>query len=179
MRDSGRIYDELLVLHVQAGDRAALAELARRWQPRLLRTGRRLLGDRDGATDLVQESWLAILRGLPGLRDPARFPAWAFGILHRRAASDIRARIARRARSAPLDDAIAEPAPARPFDAVALDRAFAALNPDQRAAAILFFVEQLTLGEIALATGAPEGTVKSRIFHARLILKRELTGDLP
>lgn len=180
MRESGRIYDELLVLHVQAGDRRALGELARRWQPRLLRTARRLTGDGEGARDLVQECWIGILRGLPRLRDPARFPAWAFGILHRRAASAIAGTVRRRERSAPLDTEATDTPDATtagPFDGLALERAFGALSADQRLAATLFFVERLTLAEIALVSGVPLGTVKSRIFHARRILKTHLTGD--
>ena len=43
--DAGRLYDELLVTLVQTGDRRAGERLAIRWQPRLARTARRLLGD--------------------------------------------------------------------------------------------------------------------------------------
>lgn len=175
--ESGRIFDELLVLHVQSGDRRALAQLARRWHPRLLRTARRLTGDGELAIDLVQDCWIAILRGLPGLRDPARFPAWAFGILHRRAASAIGEVVRRRARIADSDPTEAVARDCDGMDSMALDRAFAALNADQRAAATLFFVEQLTIVEIAQATGVPSGTVKSRLFHARKILKTHLSGD--
>lgn len=177
MRDSGRIYDELLVLHVQAGDRAALALLARRWQPRLLRTARRLTGDADAARELVQASWIGILRGLPRLRDPAVFPAWAFGILRRRAASAIGEAMQRRASSLPLEEDLADPEAPAPDERIALARAFAALSCDHRLAATLFFVERLTIDEIAAATDAPLGTVKSRLFHARRLLKRHLAGE--
>ena len=55
-------------------------------------------------------------------------------------------------------------------------QAFARLPQDQRVAATLFFVEQLKIDEIAAATGAPVGTVKSRLFAARKSLKSALEG---
>lgn len=54
MDDSGRIHDELLVLHVRSGDRAALGVLARRWRPRLLRSARRFSGDAELAVAVAR-----------------------------------------------------------------------------------------------------------------------------
>ena len=64
-------------------------------------------------------------------------------------------------------------------DAVAIRHAFAALPTDQRFAAQLFFVEGLTLAEIAQVQGIPLGTAKTRLFHARRKLKAALSGDDP
>ena len=72
------------------------------------------------------------------------------------------------------------PDPATPStseDAIGLREAFDALPHDQRLAAQLFFVEGLTLAEIAEVQDIPTGTAKSRIFHARQKLKAALTGD--
>lgn len=60
-------------------------------------------------------------------------------------------------------------------DRVAIAQAFARLPADQRFAAHLFFVEGLTLAEIAVAADIPIGTAKSRIFHARRQLKAALS----
>lgn len=175
--DSDRVFDELLVLHVQSGDRRAMERLAKRWQPRLLTTARRLLGRSDDAVDCVQEAWAGICRGLPRLSDPAKFPAWAFGILHRKCADQIRADTKRRSRAAPLDDDMAG-APEAPDGARGdLQRAFASLSPDHRIAATLYFAEGLSLAEVAEVTGVPVGTAKSRIFHARKHLKSLLDGE--
>ncbi len=177
MRDSGRIYDELLVLHIQNGDRRALERLASRWQPRLLRSARRFTGDDEMARDAVQEAWLGIAKGIGRLRDPAKFPGWAFTILRRRCAERVNARAAERPRSNALTEAEEPAANPRGEDRAALAQAFAALPEEQRVAAALFFVEQLKLDEIAAATGAPLGTVKSRIFAARKFLKHALEGE--
>ena len=173
--DAGRLYDELLVPLVQPGDRRAGERLAIRWQPRLARTARRLLGDDEAALVAVQETWLSILRNIAGLRDPSRFAPWAFGILRRRCADRIRQAQADRTRQGESED---EPVlPAAADDALAIRQAFAALPGDQRLAAQLFFVEGLTLAEIAGVQAVPPGTVKTRLFHARRKLKAALSGD--
>ena len=178
MTDSGRIYDELLVLSVRAGDRAALERLAARWQPRLLRTARRMLGDPELARESVQDSWIGIVSGIGRLTDARRFPAWAFAILHRRCADRIGREVRRRERSGEAGPGDEPRLESGAEERVAIAHAFAALPPEQRVTATLFFVEQLTLGEIAEATGSPLGTVKSRLFTARKSLKEHLKGDL-
>lgn len=174
MGRSGRVYDELLVLHVQNGDRRALERLAARWNPRLLRSARRFTGDDELAREAVQECWLGITAGLHRLSDPARFPGWAFTILRRRCADRINAHAAHRPRSDELTDANAPSISPRGEDQTALRQAFESLPADQRIAATLYFVERLKLDEISAATGVPLGTVKSRIFAARKSLKAAL-----
>lgn len=177
MGQSERVYDELLVLHAQAGDVRALSRLAVRWHPRLLRSARRFTGDEDAAQEAVQESWIGIVGGIGRLRDPARFPGWAFAILRRRCAERVRALGASRARRDPIAEAREPPAPAGGEGGLIIAEAFGRLPEEQRVAATLYFVEQLKLGEIAQATGAPLGTVKSRIFVARRSLKMAIEGD--
>lgn len=174
MSDSGRIFDELLVLSVQSGDRKALERLAARWQPRLLRSARRFTGDEEMAMDAVQQSWIGIVRGIGQLNDPAKFPGWAFAILRRRCAERVNARAAHRSRSDALDARNEPTANARGEDRAAIAQAFSRLPEEQRVAATLFFIEHLKLDEIAVATDAPLGTVKSRIFAARKSLKEAL-----
>lgn len=176
--DAERLYDELLVTLVQSGDRDAANRLAVRWHPRLARTARRLLGDREAALGAVQDSWVSILRGIGGLRDPSRFAPWAFGILHRRCADRIRRMQSRRDRTGEIEGEVPGEV-SNADDGLALRQAFAALPPDQRLAAQLFFVEGLTLAEIAEVQRVPVGTAKSRLFHARRQLKAALSGDVP
>ena len=172
-----RIYDELLLTLVRSGDRRAGERLAARWHPRLMRTARRLLRDDDLARDAVQEAWAGICRGWLSLNDPRKYPAWAFSILHRKCADQIRSQSARRSRHGEMNGE-AVPAPADGAeDRIAIDQALGTLGLEHRAAAILFFGEGLTLAEIATVTGVPVGTAKSRIFHARQQLMAALKGD--
>ena len=170
------LLDEWLVTRIWSGDREAARLLAERWQPRLARTARRLLGEEEAALAAVQDSWLAILRGMTSLSDPARFPAWAFTILRRRCADAIGRRQAARSRDGGLAKDL--PLPAQSCDSderLAILQAFAALPSDQRLAAQLHFVEGLSLAEIAEVQAVPTGTVKSRLFHARRKLKAALS----
>lgn len=172
---AGAAYDELLVTLAISGDRRAAERLARRWHPRFLRTARRLVGA-DLAPSAVQDGWVSILRGIGRLRDPARFAPWAFGILHRRCADALRRHSADRLCDGG-ESGTEQGVTTLPGEALAIARAMAALPPDQRLAAQLFFVEGLTLAEIAEVQQVPEGTAKSRLFHARRRLKAALSGD--
>lgn len=170
--ETERIYDELLLARVQAGDRRAGERLAARWYPRLMRTACRLLRDEDQARVAVQDAWTGICRGWRSLTNPSRFPAWAYTILHRKCADRIRQNRQRRNR---IGEGASEPTVAPAGEArVAISDAFDVLSGDHRTAATLYFSEGLTVREIATVTGVPPGTAKSRIFHARRQLKEAL-----
>lgn len=178
LSDTDRVYDALLVTLVRAGDARAAERLAARWQPRLLRAARRMLGDSEEAREAVQEAWGGICRGWVRLSDPEMFPAWAYGILSRKCADRIRGLSARRARFAPAEAAPEPSEAARAPLRHELLAALGQLSAEHRIAAILYFSEGLTLAETAAATGVPVGTAKSRLFHARQHLKDLLEGDL-
>ncbi|WJY21408.1 RNA polymerase sigma factor [Fontisubflavum oceani] len=180
MRQAGRVFEEMLVTQAQAGDRAALAEIAALRGPRLLAHAMRLLGDRELARDVVQEAWVDILRGLPKLREPVAFPAWATRIVTRRVARQIQTQIAARdlMREAAVEMS-AEVSEAGPdaADARAIRVAIAALPSDHAATVALFYLEDMSVAEVAIALDIPVGTVKSRLVHARAKLKEALKGE--
>ena len=183
--NAAALFDEMLVVMAQSGDRNAAERLAKRWYPRLARAARRYVGDADEAEALAQECWLGIARGLSRLRDPTRFAPWAFGILRRLGADRI-AKAVRERKHLDADAELEGCIPARQDDRAAIAQAFALLPPDQRFAAHLHFVEGLTLREIAQVQAIAEGTAKSRLFHARRKLKAALSpsnelyqGDTP
>ena len=159
---------------VQQGDRKALTRLHQRWNPRLHRAALRYTGDPDLAWDVTQESWLGIWKGIRRLSHPSKFRAFVFTVVHRKGADYLRRAI--RTRTATQEQAVdQQESNASQEDRMAIQQAFAALPPDQRLAAHLFFVEGLTLREIAEVQDIAEGTAKSRLFHARQKLKAGLT----
>ncbi|MEL7217999.1 MAG: RNA polymerase sigma factor [Pseudomonadota bacterium] len=166
----------------QQGDEQALERLHQRWNTRLARAAFRYTGDADIARDLTQECWLGIWKGIGRLRDPARFRAYAYAILHRRGADYLRGAIQDRKQLASQREDITPHNASQPetqSDHVALQQAFANLPPDQRLAAHLHFVEGLTLREIAEVQDIATGTAKSRLFHARRKLKAALSEHSP
>lgn len=170
--DAARLFDEMLVVLAQTGDRSALERLFRRWNPKLARAARRYCGSEDAARDLAQDCWLGIVKRLGSLRDPSRFRSFAFAVLHRRGKDLLRKN--QRECSAMAQHDATPPEASSPPEQFAITQAFAALPPDQRLAAHLYFVEGLNLAEIAEVQSIPEGTAKSRLFHARRKLKAAL-----
>ena len=181
-RDSERIFDEYLAAAAASGDRAALTRLVARWQPRLLRHAWRMLGDPERAKDAVQEAWIEIIRGLSGLDDVVAFPAWAFRIVTRRCQRAYQ-RAARDRRDAEAMAVEAEaPNAANQSAEFAADlavvlAAMATLPASQRAALALFYLENLSVAEIAVALDVPPGTVKTRLMHARRKVRDILEGE--
>lgn len=179
------ILDELLVLRSQSGEAAALELLARRWHPRILARAARLTGQPEIAPDVAQEAWLAVVRGLGRLHDPARFKGWLHRIVANKCADWIRGEQRRRR----LDERVAreqehepETAPGpdgRDHQIARLRSALRALPEDRRTLLALFYLEGLSVQEIAAALEVPAGTVKSRLFHAREHLRKALDGHRP
>ncbi|MEO0549079.1 MAG: sigma-70 family RNA polymerase sigma factor [Pseudomonadota bacterium] len=172
-----RVYDQLLLTLMRTGDQRAAERLAARWQPRLMRTARRLIQEPEQARDAVQDTWIGICRGWARLSNPTRFPAWAYTILHRKCSDRIRVAQKARDRTAPLESAPEPSQPPRAELSHAINQALDQLTPDHRTAAILFFSEGLTLVEIAAVMDIPVGTAKSRLFNARKTLKSLLKGE--
>lgn len=166
--------DELLVVRCQLGERDAFADLVRAWHGPLTSYVGRML-DSARADDVVQEVWLAVVRGLPRLRDPTRFPPWLFSVARRAVANRLREEYAR-----PELAGEAEPIEPDIGDAV-LDRAaivagVAALPVREREAVILFYLHDLSVEACAEICGIPVGTVKSRLSRGRRLLRTELEG---
>jgi RNA polymerase sigma-70 factor (ECF subfamily) len=176
VRTRGDVVDDLQVLACQAGDTSAFERLAARWHPRILRHARRLTGDADAASDVAQDTWIAVVRGLPRLRDPARFGAWALRIAGRGAADWIGRRVQTRTRMAAAAEAPKSTAPDTSADnRIALLRAaFKTLAAPDRLLVTLYYVDGYSVAETAVILGVPAGTVKSRLFHARERLRAEL-----
>lgn len=178
-RGAARILDEYLVAAARSGDREAFARLAERWHDKLLAHAWRLSGDREAARDAAQAGWLEIVRGLYRLEDERAFAAWAYRIVSRRCAKQVGETIRRRE----FGEALAkQPEPAAPeageeIEGEQLRSAIAKLPPDQRSAIALFYLEDMSVAEVAVALATPAGTVKTRLMHARRKLRAALEGD--
>lgn len=169
------VIDEMLVMLAAEGDREALDRLARRWGPRHHAHARRLLGGSDHATDAVQDAWVSIIRSLGRLNEPAKFPAWSYAIVTKRCQDIMRK---------PFWHKESEGGPEHEVTATHdngieddLRRGLRKLPPSQRAAIALFYLDGLSLAEIAIALNTPAGTIKTRLFHARNKLRQYLEGE--
>ena len=163
----------------RSGDTGAFETLVLRYQARIVNYASALVRDAGAAEDVAQETFVRAWRGLGRFRGESAFRTW----LYRIAANVARTHLDRRGRQArvadgslddetePLQaDDVASAAPDAETSLVtrdAIDRALAELPDELRLALVLRDVEGLDYKEIAGVTGAPMGTVESRIFRAR------------
>ncbi|MFG3441446.1 RNA polymerase sigma factor [Nonomuraea sp. NPDC047897] len=172
--------DELLVVRAQLGERAALAELVARWRVPVWTYARRML-DAERADDVTQEIWLAVVRGLPRLRDPGRFAPWLFTIARRSVADRLRGQYASEHEALADGDAtVSDPVEAI-VDRAELVSALSGLPLLEREILVLFYLEDLSVEDCAQICQVPSGTVKSRLNRARRLLREHLEtkGYLP
>jgi RNA polymerase sigma-70 factor (ECF subfamily) len=180
---SDAIYDTLLVLRWrQNGDRAAMDELLRRWERRVLYYIRRLVHDEQDAWDVLQQTWLQVVRKLASLREPGRFPAWLYAIArnaalaHHRSAAAIDRHIDAEAEVAELTEHADDVTDFGTEDVESIHRALGQLSPAHREVLTLLFLKDLSVDDIAELIGVSGGTVKSRAFYARQKLREILGG---
>lgn len=141
----------------------------------------RMLGAGPEVEDLAQETFVRAYRAFPGF-DPegaARPSTWLLTIATR-LALDAR----RKKRMDQTDEGADLPSAATPESALerrqlgqAIERAVAALPDDQRAALVLDEFHGLSIAEIAAVLGAPENTIKTRLFRARERMREALRAD--
>ena len=170
--------DEWLAVRCQLGERDAFDTLIRRWHPPLSSFVRRMVGSDHVADDIVQDAWLRIVRGFPRLRDPERLRAWMFGIARRSVMDALREKYASPATVVVEDisDVALTPDDGLEDDLRAMEDALGGLPLVEREILTLFYLKELTIGEIADVLGIPAGTVKSRLFRARALLRDRMKG---
>lgn len=154
---------------VRAGDREARERWTAAWWPRVYRMALAMTGREADAEDLAQETLMAGLSSADRFRGDCSEGAWLYAIL-------LRKRISQQRRRPPA----ARPAPEAPTsaaeDAAAL---LEDLPAPQRIVAALFYVDDLSVQEIARALGIPRASVRWRLFRARQRLRRRLNPRAP
>ncbi len=165
--------DEECVALTQRGDRRGFDTLVRRYQARLLRFLMPMLGSRDEALELAQDTLVRAWQGLADWRPEAEFRTWLFRIASNAAVDALRRR--RTVEFIALDEDYDAPSEAAGPEAQlqtkqrlsALQAALTRLPHDQRQILLLREVEDMSYSEISAALAISEGTVKSRLARAR------------
>ncbi len=188
-REAIRVIDDPdhdLVKRWQAGDEGAFEQLVRRHEKKVFRLLLRMMGNREEAEDVAQETFLSLHRHGHRFRGDARFSTFVYRVAsnaalnRRRTLGRNRARIQKLAvRQAAGDDL--PHAPRDPEDATIgvelsaqVRLALESLKPSLRLPVLLYDIEGLAYGEIAKILGVAEDTVKSRIHRARQALRVQL-----
>jgi RNA polymerase sigma-70 factor (ECF subfamily) len=172
-----RVRDEWIALRCQLGETEAFAELVREMERPLLYYVTKLLNDEDKAFDVLQEVWLKVLRQIRRLREPRSLRTWLYRLAHSLVVDHIRKDVSRENVGQARAESCAEVEGAPAFcneDAAAIHRALDQIDARHREVLVLHFLEDLSVAEVAAIVGCPQGTVKSRIYHAKKTLKDAL-----
>jgi len=186
--------DADLVHQVRAGRREAFDELVERYQRRATAVAYRLLGNLHDALEVCQESFVRAYRKLDSLQDPERFGPWLLTIVTNLSLNFRRSRGPRLS----FEDCLvsedgsreeqvcdwrhSEDRPGARLSARELEEriiaGLAALPPQQRAALVLFSIEQLPQKDVAQILGCSVEAVKWHVFQARRKMKEHLAEYL-
>ena len=181
--------DVELVRRLGDADGAALSQLYQRFGRPCYSLARRICADEGLAEDVVQEVFLTLWRD-PSRFDPARggFATWLLTLIHHKAVDAVRreSTIRRRMVAAPEAGEDWSPTPVPGADQAAMARVAAGqvraalhrLPVEQRQVLALAYFGGHTQREIAVLTGVPLGTVKSRMFTAVQRLRSLLADQL-
>lgn len=143
--------------------------------PNLRRYARALVGDRDSADDLVQDTLERAVRKFHLWR-PGDLRAWLFSIMHNVFVNQLKAR--RISPTEEVDENLAAPGnPVSSTDLRDIERGLAKLPAEQREVLLLVGLEEMSYEQVSRALGVPMGTVMSRLSRARDKLRRHLDGE--
>jgi RNA polymerase sigma-70 factor, ECF subfamily len=162
--------DAEIVARVLDGDVDAYAVLVARYRGRFGRYALHMLGSREDAEEVLQDTFVRAYRSLAGCDDPEKFGSWIFSILLNRCRTS-GARGSRRRRTFVADeDAILMASEEHPAERDAwreeITLAIQRLRPEQREAFLMKYVEELSYEEMSQLTGVGVSALKMRVFRA-------------
>lgn len=180
---AGPTPEETLLSRLRGGDTHALGEVYDRHHEAVRAFAGRLVGDSAIAEDLVHEVFVALPRVIKRFQGDSSLRSFLTGVVinharhHVRSASRRRATLAKVGREPTGESRSPESSAEAAAFLQVLNRALDSLPLDQRVAFVLCDVEERTSGEAAELVGAPEATMRTRLFHARKKLRTALTKE--
>lgn len=185
--DDSPLDDTQLVAATLDGDNQSFGILVQRYQDRLFNTLLRFTGSRHDASDLVQDAFVQALTKLSSFRGDSQFYTWLYRI-----AMNLSLSQRRRKRPVASVDAAKEQVGEEPIDEVAgpetdllrqeraqmVQHALLRLGEEHRQILVLREMESLSYDQIGEILSVPVGTVRSRLFRARMQLKEHLQSML-
>jgi RNA polymerase sigma-70 factor (ECF subfamily) len=162
------IIDQILVMDAQDGDADAMEKLVSRWQKRLWCYAYRLSASTDGAWEITQEAWIAIIKGLQRLNDPANFVAWAYRIVTYKSCDWIKQKIKKHQSLDEFEICCDKGQDVESEDNKSdIVTIMSRLSLESRTVLSLYYLDGFSMSDISAILNIPEGTVKSRLFGAR------------
>ena len=176
-----RAPDDALIASIGAGDRRAMELLFARHNVAIYHFIWRLTGNASLAEEIVSEVFLAVWRGADKFKAKSQVSTWLLAIARHKALAALRRRA-----DAQLDDETAvtlvdgaddpETTAQHRSRSAILQKCLNALPSSHREIIDLVYYHEKTVVEVAQIVGIPEGTVKTRMLHARLRMAELLRG---
>jgi RNA polymerase sigma-70 factor (ECF subfamily) len=180
-----------LLRRLRDRDERAFRELVEAHRDRVFNITFRMLGNRAEAEDVAQEIFIAVFKTIHEFREESKFSTWLYRVAVNHCKNRIKYLMRRHDRdrdeldesthTSGINGTFGAPMPSSPDKALAsaqmeklMQDAIANLEEDQRIVVVLRDVEDLSIEEICEITGLPDGTVKSRLHRARLVLRKRL-----
>lgn len=179
--------DSDLVRLAQGGQPAAYEQLVRRWSARVLAVCHGKVRSAHTAEELAQEALLRGLRAITTLEEPAKFGPWLCGIASRVCLDWLKSGQARQVSLDAMSDGQADAwvahegespdeTAARADDQRRLLAEVATLPEPYREVILLYYYDDVTYHDVALALGVSAATVNARLTKARAMLRERLSG---
>ena len=170
-----QLIEQMLILRCQMGDKEAFARLIKRYQRPLRYFISRLLEDVQASEDILQETWLTMIGQIHGLKKPEAFSTWLYRIARNKVYQQLR----RKKAWAEFNETFAAPNDndndvVYLEDAAKIHECLKQLRPEHKEVLMLRFLEQMSYQQMADVLDCNLGTVKSRVYYAKLALKKEL-----
>ncbi|MDF0603665.1 RNA polymerase sigma factor [Psychromarinibacter sp. C21-152] len=167
---------------VAHGDKKALAALYRALEKPVYRFIHSRLNDPFESSDVLHDVFMEVWRSAARFEGRSKVQTWIFGIAYRKVI-DLHRKRGRQDVTDDIPEQVddspdAETCVAAGQEAEHVRHCLETLKDDHRTAISLAFYEDMTYAEIAEVAGVPEGTVKTRVFHAKKLLMRCLSGRI-
>ncbi len=182
-RAAPSLSDAELVARIRAKDVTAFEALYRIYHPRLTRFLINLIHRPTLVEEVLNDTLMVVWEKADTFNGTSKLSTWMFGIAYRKAMKALRKQ------DEPIDDPAAEQRPSldptpeddlgRSRAQVLLQQAIEVLSPEHRAVVEFTYFHEMGYREIAEIMKCPVDTVKTRMFHARRYLRRQLAGELP
>jgi RNA polymerase sigma-70 factor (ECF subfamily) len=170
--------DALLIVAIQSRERAALERLYLGYHPRLARFLARMTARSEDIEEIINDTFMVVWTHATAFRSESLVSTWIFGIAYRLTMRSLRRQkmqLPGWSTGIPAEQC-ADPAPDNEM-ANWLECALGRLPVKLRITVTLAYQMGFSIGEISQITKTPTGTVKSRMFHARLRL-RDIVEEL-
>jgi RNA polymerase sigma factor (sigma-70 family) len=176
--------DAGIVREIREGNVRRFGALVDRHRDRAMTLALRIVGNREEAEELVQDSFVRAYRSLADFRGDSLFGTWFTRILYNVCLT----RVSRRRNQETATEEEELPAPSDETDVLSkmeekemqevITEEIARLPERYRTVITLFYVQEMAYGEIAQVTGHPLGTVKTNLCRGRTALRRRVLARL-